>query len=442
MHAVRTLRTSALIAASALVAGTVVGTATVATAAPTRPGAVTNLVASADATSVSPATTSYAVRSSWSPAANATSYQVTLTKGGTTLASVDVTGTSWSQTLRGTPGSGSLSVRAVNGHHKSGASTVPITFADINAPTGTFSTSCDKETGAASITADSLADDSGSAGISLTVDWNQTGVDPVMWTGASPLLHGYGQTAARYVPTVTLTDADDNSRTIDLPACVVKDELAPTGAAYTVDTSAAWAKFTTVRVTETSAPTDIWSPEPFITRVVDWGDGTTSAVTNGSASHKYATAGDYTPTVTVTDEAQNFVAVPTAAVTVTADTVAPTLRLILPRAKHSVKAWRTLRGKATDAQTGVKKVSLRAIEKRGTRWFGYNARTQKWRKATSKANAFARSRAFSLTPNARHRWAARLAGLAKGTLVYKVRATDNVGNHSGTVTHSATLTQR
>jgi hypothetical protein len=442
MHALPTLRTSALLAASALMAGTVLGTVTVASAAPHRPGPVTGLVASADATSASPSTTSYAVTSSWNPVSNATSYKVSLTKGGTTLASAKVTGTSWSPTVQSTPGSASLSVHAVNGHRQGRASAVSVPFNDVNAPTGTFTTSCDKETGAASIAVDTLADDSGLAGITRTVDWNELGVDPVSWTGSNPITIGYPLVEARYAPTVTLEDADHNVQVVDLPACVVKDELAPTGASYTVDKAAAWAAFTRVTVTETSAPTDNWSPAPFITRVVDWGDGTTTAVKNGTASHKYATAGDYTPSVTVTDEAHNFVTLPTNAVTVTADTVAPTLKLILPRAKHSVTAWRTLRGKAADAQTGVKTVSLKAVEKRGTGWFGYNAVTQKWLKATSKAKAFGRSKAFSLTPNARHRWSARLAGLTQGTLVYKTRAIDHVGNRSGTLTHSATLTQR
>jgi hypothetical protein len=442
MQAHRTFRTSALVAASALVAGTVLGSATVASAAPHRPGAVADLVASATGTPVNSSTTSYAVSSSWSAAANATGYKVSLSKGGTTLATARVTTLSWSPTVSSTPGNATLSVRATNGRRQGKASTVSIPFADVNAPDGTFTTTCDKETGAASVTVATLTDDSGSAGITRTVDWNESGVSPVGWSGSGPLTYTYPLVEYRYLPTVTLEDTAHNIRVIDLPACVVKDELAPTGAAYTVDRSAAWAAFTKVTVTETAAPTDNWSPPSFITRVVDWGDGTTSSVTNGTATHKYATAGSYTPSVTVTDEAHNAVAVVTTAVAVTVDAVAPRLKLTLPRAKHSVRAWRTLRGKATDAQTGVRQVSLKAVEKRGTVWFGYNAVTHKWLKATTKTKAFARSKAFSLRPNALHRWAAKLVGLAKGTLVYRARATDNVGNRSRSVTHSATLTRR
>jgi len=127
---------------------------------------------------------------------------------------------------------------------------------------------------------------------------------------------------------------------------------------------------------------------------------------------------------------------------VTADTTGPTLKLTLPAAKHSVKAWKTLRGKATDTQTGVKTVRIRAVEQRGQAWYGYNATTKKWRKAATKAKAFGRSRPFSVKPNARDRWSATLVGLQKGNLVYTARAIDRVANHSPLLTQKAKLTKR
>src|SRR5204863_10181307 len=105
------------------------------------------------------------------------------------------------------------------------------------------------------------------------------------------------------------------------------------------------------------------------------------------------------------------------------------------------KAWKTLRGKATDTQTGVKSVVLKAVEKRGGSWFGYNAATHTWVKAGSKAKAFSRSKAFVLTANAQDQWTARLAMLRQCTLVYKVRASDQVHNLSVTVAHKASLTR-
>jgi hypothetical protein len=106
-----------------------------------------------------------------------------------------------------------------------------------------------------------------------------------------------------------------------------------------------------------------------------------------------------------------------------------------------VTAWKTLRGTATDGQTGVKKVSLRAVEKRGTAWFGYNAKTHTWVKAGSQAKAFEASKALGLQTDSLGRWTATLSKLRKGTLVLKVRALDHVKNRSATLTRQATLTK-
>jgi hypothetical protein len=198
-----------------------------------------------------------------------------------------------------------------------------------------------------------------------------------------------------------------------------------------------------VTVFQQGALTDNWSPASKITRSVNWGDGTITAWPYGHPlTHVYTTAGSHTPVVTITDEAHNSAVVPTSQVVVTADTVAPLVKLILPStARHSVKSWRRLRGTATDAGTGVKQVELRAIEKRHGTWFAYKATTSTWVKAATKAKAFARSRPFILTTNARHRWSARLYRLRKGTLVYKVRAVDQVNNRSLTKAHKARLTK-
>jgi hypothetical protein len=148
--------------------------------------------------------------------------------------------------------------------------------------------------------------------------------------------------------------------------------------------------------------------------------------------------------VTLTDEAHNVSgAISTSAVVVSTDATAPVLKLLLPRThRHSVKMWRFLMGKATDTLgTGVAKVSLRAVEKRGSKWFGYRPATKTWVKAATKAAAFRKGRAFALTTHARHRWSATLAGLRKGTLVYQVSATDHAGNASAAITQKARLTK-
>lgn len=435
MHVFRTFRMSAVVALTAL--AVVAGGTTAAIAgkpAPAPTGLAATVTAHTDGT--------YVVHASWNAVAGATSYRVSLSKGGATLASATVKTASWtSPTVTTSPGNASLSVRGVVRRKPGRTATKTVPLPDVTPPQGSYSSTWSNTTGIARITQDSLTDNAGAAGVTRTVDWGD-GTAPQSWSSGTTLDHPYGLVAKRYVPTVTLEDQAHNVTVVQVPAVVIEDVTPPTGS-FTVAPASAWATYTAVTVTQQGALSDDFSPSNKITRTVDWKDGSApEAWTSGTTlTHQYAAAGSYTPVVTIADEAHNTTDVSTSAVVVTADTVAPTVKLTLPKAKHSVRAWKVLRGKATDAQTGVKSVWVKAVEKRGTAWFGYNATTHAWVKAVSKRKAFAKAHAFSLTTNTRHRWSARLAKLRRGTLVYKVRATDNVGNRSATLTHKATLTK-
>lgn len=403
-------------------------------ARPTKPGGLTNLTAAATPAAAG----TYAVVSSWDPATGATKYRVTITKGGTTVASATVTTASWSPTITSSPGTASLAVTPVAVHRKGSTSRVSFPLADVTAPQGSFSSSW---TGAdATITQQTLSDDSGTAGITRVVDWGDGTTVP--WASGATINHTYGA-LGRYTPTVTLTDAANNANPVSVPAIVIGDTQAPTGS-FSVAPGTAWAAYTAVTVSQ-SALHDDYSPDPNITRSVDWGDGAVTSDWTGAdtITHVYTAAGTFSPTVTLTDEAHNASApLATSGVTVTVDAVAPVVKLLLPTARHSVTAWKSVKGTATDAPgTGVKRVSLRAVEKRGTAWFAYKATTKTWVKAGSKAKAFAKSRALSLHTTASNSWVGKLVGLRKGTLIYKVKATDNVGNASAVVTHKASLTK-
>jgi hypothetical protein len=145
----------------------------------------------------------------------------------------------------------------------------------------------------------------------------------------------------------------------------------------------------------------------------------------------------------MTDEAHNSAQATLATVTVKVDSVGPVVKFVLPTSKHSVRAFKTLKGKATDkGGTGVRNVTVKAVEKRGTAWYGYNAKTQRWIKTGTRTKAFSAARAMVVKTGARHIWTAKLSGLRKGTLVYRAFAKDKVANKSATLTHKATLTRR
>jgi 5'-nucleotidase len=433
MFAVRTFRMPAVAVASVVA----IGTFGAAPALAARPApAPTNLQGSA----VGHVDGTYAVSASWDAVAKATSYRVSLTKSGTTLTTATVPSTIWAATVTTTPGTASLSVRAVVGHKPGKAATVPVALDDVTPPTGGFHASF--AGGIATIAVTTAVADNGGGPVTATVNWDD-GSLPEPWDLVTDITHPYPATAHRYVPVVTLTDSSANSNPVTVNAVVVDDTEAPTGA-FSVSTTAAWASYSQVTLTQTDLG-DNWTPPAQITRSVDWGDGSGPVTwTAGSTlSHTFASGGDFTPTVTLTDEAGNTTdpAISTTAVHVSVDSTAPGLKLTLPTARHSVKAWKRLRGTATDTETGVKSVRLKAVEKRSGSWFGYRATTQTWVKAASKARAFSKAKAFSLTTNDQHQWVAKLVRLRQGRLVYKVRATDHVSNRSATLTHRARLTR-
>jgi hypothetical protein len=381
----------------------------------------------------------YDVATSWNAVASATGYRVALTKGGATLSTATVKTTTWSPTVTSTPGNASLSVRAVLGKKPGRASTLTVPLPDDTAPTGAFTSVWDDPTKTATITQSALDDDSGAAGVTRTVTWGDGASSP--WASGTTIDHVY-PALGRYTPTVTLEDAAHNQAVVDVPAIVIGDKVAPTGS-FALGGTSAWATLTTVAVTQATLADDN-SPLANITRTVDWGDGTVADWT-GSAplTHVYAVAGSFAPVVTMTDEAHNSAQATLDTVTVTVDSVGPVVRFVLPKSKHSVRAFTTLKGKATDTGgTGVSKVTVKAVEKRGTAWYGYNAKTKRWVKASSKTRAYGRARAAVVSTGARHLWTVKLSGLRKGTLVYKAFARDRVKNKSATISHQATLTRR
>ena len=432
-YVVRAMRLAAAVTAATLTVGALgIGGAYAGKPAPAPTGLAAQVTAHQDG--------SYLVSASWNATSNATSYKVALTQSGTTLSSATVTTTSWAPEVTAAPGTASLSVRAVIGHKPGRAATLSVPLLDEVAPQGSFSSSWQNDDGHATITQDSLTDNSPVADITRTVNWND-GTAPESWPIGETIDHTYPVTQKRYVPRVTLADAAGNQRVVVVPAIVINDTTPPTGV-FEVDRTAGWAAYTSVSISQSSL-SDNWTPAALITRSIAWGDGTSTVWTSGTtASHVYAAAGTYTPRVTITDEAHNPAAVDTSSVVVTADTVGPRMRVAQPHAKHSVRAWRTLHGRAVDAGTGVKSVRVQVVEKRGGHWYGYNATTHAWLKAATQKSAFARSRAFVRKTSATHHWSAKIRGLRKGRLLVRAWATDQVGNRSTTVNRAAVLSTR
>ena len=403
---------------------------------PVKPGPVTGL-----ALTLTKPAANYLASATWNAATGATTYVVALTNaasgaplGGNTVgttawsASVDLTGVTQVR----------LTVTPMN-QRPGPAASITQDVVDVSSPNGTYTTAWVDRTG--TITQTSLTDDGPVTKVTRTVAWGD-GSPAEDWKNGATISHLYAADGL-YRPTVTLTDADGNTRVVVVPAIVPGDKTPPTGS-FTTGPATVWQGLTTVNLTQT-ALSDDFSPPSYLLRWINWGDG--SAVepwTDGvSASHLYAAAGSYTPQVVIKDEAGNTGQVAAPAVVVTADTVRPVVTVKMPgkAVADEVSSWKRVSGTATDSKgTGVAGASVRAIEKRTGGWVFYKATTKTWVKVATKARAWKRALAVPATLDAKGAWVARLAGLRKGTLFVRATATDLAGNVSAPVTRKAVLT--
>lgn len=427
----------------AVVVSVILSITSVPTAAkpPPKSGAPTDLALSATKSG-----STFAVRASWAAGTKATTYAVRLSNGRATLDSGTVSTLSWTGHTTLSDGSTvKVSVTSYNGRRRGGTATTSLVLPDLTAPTASYHVTHDPGPRGPNVTVavTSLADNlTATRDIRQVIDWGEGDATPEPWSSTQATIsHTYPDTEGRYAASITLKDLAGNERIYPL-VIAIRDESGPTGS-FILETPSAWVGWTKVRLGQADIHDDL-SPDDKITRVISWGDGAQTIWTQGTTpTHVYDAAGSYAPTVTLTDEAGNSSdPLATSTVVAKADRARPTIRLTPPKQRRAhVASWRTLEGRATDAETGVRHVKLRSIEKRRTGWYAYQADTRSWVNATSKTAAWKRTVAASVRPTSGN-WSVRLSNLRKGRLFYKARAFDNRANASFWVSKRARLTKR
>jgi 5'-nucleotidase len=410
---------------------------------PPKPGTISDLTLSA----AMPAT-SYRVTATWTAAPKATGYRVTLSNATGTLDQATVSTTAFTGTapaeLVGT--SVRVQVTPLNESRRGRATAKSLVLPDLTAPEATYTLAPQNSLdGNVTITqvAESLKDNVSAAdAVTQSVDWGDGSAASTDNGTVTSFAHTYPSAKQVYYPVVTVTDAAGNSRQFSLTA-VVGDYDAPTGE-FSAAPGKAWAKWTQVTLTQDSLADDL-SLVANISRSVDWGDGVTQSWLAGTTlRHRYKVAGEFTPQVTITDEAGNAATLSTTRIVVTVDSIAPGLRLTLPKlGKTSVRKWTTLKGRSRDFQTGVRKVRIKAVEKRGEVWYAYKPLRKVWvRAGATKAKAFSKAPMARVSTTDTHNWSLQLRKLTKGTLVYKVSSVDQVNNVTKWKVHRQVLSRR
>ena len=417
------------------------GAVQLAAAKPNRPGSVQNLQATATKSDAG-----YALKATWDALTGAQHYQVTVTNAstGTALAKATVTGPTWTGTTT-LPVLSSVKVQVVpvsSTGRKGRPVSTTVSLPDVTPPTAVFHVGPGASEHDVTVTA-TVSDDSSKPVPAGSIDWADGGPgtpDTQSWDFSGPVTHSYANDGV-YHATVHLVDWTGNAAD-ETVAIAVNDTSAPTGA-YTTDVSSAWARFTPVSLAQT-ALSDNFSAPADITRSVDWGDGSTPTDWSGAAAptHVYQTAGTFTPTVTLTDEAGNTAPpVQAGPVTVAADTAAPRVTVHKPLHPRRVDSWRRVRGTVTDSGVGPAVVRVKVVEKRGAHWFGYHPATKTWTKYRSRTRALTKAGWAKAAPSSTGAWSARLAGLRRGSLVLKAFGRDKLANASHVLTVRQDLTR-
>ena len=393
-------------------------------------GPVTGLGATADGG----AAAGYDVAATWNAASTATSYRASLESHGTVLAKGSVAQPTGAGTVSWTghvalPAGTTVTVKvaALAGNRPGRTATYSLTLPDRTAPVGSYQVDVTDRT--AVLTELSVTDDltAGSA-VLRSIDWGD-GTTPTSFTAGQKPEHTYPGIGLWHA-TVTLTDAAGNVASYRVGAVVIGDDEAPTGS-FSAAPGTAWATLTRVTLTQLSLDDGAFSAPSDIARTVAWGDGTQDPWPAGTTTitHRYAGAGDFIPVVHLVDEAGNAADVGSSTVAVAADTAAPRVTISRPKHPRSVASWTTARGTARDGVgTGVKRVSVRVVEKRGQVWYAYRAPSRSWvRGGATKAAALRRTQPARAVRSG-NRWTSAVRGVRVGTLVVTVRAVDRAGN--------------
>ncbi|MEU4239253.1 hypothetical protein [Actinoplanes sp. NPDC026619] len=268
------------------------------------------------------------------------------------------------------------------------------------------------------LTESGLTDDTTApAAITRSVNWGDGSTD-------AGLTHTYASTGS-YPVKVTLNDGTLDGAGVFTTGSTVNVTASPGVYAWqqpTIYTYPGYQEQGTMFAAALPANTRAWTA---------WTDGETSLLANNSSTtirHWFGT-GTWTPQITLQNGQGKATPRPAAPLTVLNDTTAPTASLTIPSSPNKASSWSTLRGRATDSESGIDVVGVQIWKwTSSTQWY-YNFDNRTWVKDTGQ-NLPAAAQAQRPT-DASGNWTAPVAGLGKGYSIQVLIYTwDKVGNLS------------
>ena len=264
--------------------------------------------------------------------------------------------------------------------------------------------------------------------VTRTVDWGDGTVE-----SAAPIVHRYAVPGA-YSIKVTLNDGTETGDGVFPAGSTVSVAFAPGTYAWqrpSIYTYPGYQEQGTMLASGLPATSKVWT---------GWGDGETSLLAGGTSAtvaHWYG-LGTWTPKVTLQNAQGKATPRSANSLTVLSDTTAPSVSLTVPATPTKASSWNTVKGKASDSQSGMDVVGFQAYKWNATTTSYYNFSSKSWVKYNGGTPPAA---AQALRPvDASGNWTASLTGLSKGwTLQVWYYAYDKVGNGSADYHKTYTL---
>jgi hypothetical protein len=236
---------------------------------------------------------------------------------------------------------------------------------------------------------------------------------------------------------VPFTGDEEGPATAAPFTAITIDHSAPTGS-FTVSPTHTWVGpdgVVGVTVTQT-ALADNTTAADRIERTILAGDGSEAQAWDSGTSYEFAyfSAGVFTPKVTLTDEFGIAATISLSPVTVNLDTLAPIIRVVPPPRPRSdrIAGWRVVHGTVSDVGSGVRRIFVTLLQRRGDTWYYYRFGKGIWVKGRgSEAMTFTAARAGAVRPGSDGRWQTRwIHGLRLGRISVYTFGTDRVGNYA------------
>ncbi len=291
------------------------------------------------------------------------------------------------------------------------------------------------------LTQGALADDDAAPeAISRTIAWGD-GRTTTAAAGETSWTHVYDADGT-FPVTVALNDGDvAGTGTFAAGSAVT---VGASGASYKWQKSPLWTTVDPDTLESWKVPAT-WQasglPAKATTRWTEWGDDETSLLSPASSTSvtHYFGHGVHSPKVTLENKQGKAFPESSAALTVQYDTTLPAVSLTWPSNPNRASSWGTVRGKASDSQSGVDLVGVILWKTKGATEYYFNFSTRTWVRYTG-GNPPASVIGVSSVTSAGV-WQVPAGGLAKGwRLEIGYFAMDKVGNETETKWSLATMT--